>query len=422
MKKKKSLDFSIETFDEKINTFYYNFIHNKLPLIIRSKCSEIFYVSKIIFISRLKHLQLSTYYIQGRDKINGLELNVVIFGDKLTLKYICKLLSLDDYKIEEHGKTFIWSIDKKLNKLNRSVDAVFVRTDRFFSRRLQNKKFMILPEWVGMKLDISGSLENIYKKFKKSAKDDVRIVKKRGYSYEISADLEKFVFFYHNICLPYTFKRHGELAQYASTHRPEINEIKSMFEKGRLLLVKERDKIVSGVIMTIIHSSKTAYLMYSGVDIKDNYLSKAAGAASYYFVIKWAKEQGFRFLNFGGARPFFNDGLFKYKTKWGMTLDISKRSFGIFGFKICNYKNKAVIDFLEQNPFIYLKEDKLKGMILVKEELDKNGVQEIWKKYNTCGLSGLTIISSHKIDENIKSHVASNYENKIILKENLRLF
>ena len=58
-------------------------------------------------------------------------------------------------------------------------------------------------------------------------------------------------------------------------------------------------------------------------------------------------------------------------------------------------------------------------MIFVKEIINCDDIQEIWKKYYTPGLSELTIISTQKIDEDIKSFVSSNYKGKIVLKENL---
>ncbi len=417
------MNLSIEKIDEKIHKIYYEVIHNKLPKKIRKKSLAIFYSSKLMFISRLKHLQLSTYYIQGTNKINGSNLNVAILGDEFTFNYLQKLLFSDDYNIEHLGKTFIWNVNKKLNKLNRNIDFIFVRTDRFFSRKLQNKGFIILPEWIGIKLNIDNSSKDFFKKLKKSAKEDVRIVKKHGYSYEISKDQKIFDLFYKNIYKPYIIKRHGKLAAPYTLYYPEI---KSMFENGFLLLVKKQDKIVAGIIINVTQSGKAAYLIYTGVDIKNDYLSKAAGPAAgparYYFVIKWAKKQGLDFLNFGGVRPFFNDGLFKYKTKWGTTLGISKKSFGIFGFKICNHDKKTIVDFLEQNPFIYIEKDKLKGMLLVKEKIDKERIQKIWNHYKKPGLSNLTIISTKTIDKKIKTYVETKYRNKITLKEKNQLF
>jgi hypothetical protein len=411
---KDMLHLSITTLDETISKIYHKKIRDRLPISLKKLSFHIFYAFKLYLLVRIKNLKMSIYYVVGSEQQNQSKLTIMFIGEKKSLDYLSSILFSEEPKVEFLEEVYIWNIPKKLHSFSKKLDAVFVKTDRFFSRFLKNNGFIILPEWIEMELDISDSLNNIYKNFSKSARDDVRKIKNIEYNYELSTDTSKFEDFYQTIYYPFIIQRYEHLTIPEATNYPEI---KAMFENGYLLLVKEKDRIVSGFIL--VSSGKTAFFTYAGVNLKDGYLSKGAGSALYYFFIKWTKEHDFNLLKFGGARPFFEDGLFQYKKKWGMTAKISNNMFGVFGCKIINSKTKAISDFLINNPFVYIEEGKLKGMIYIKKIVNRDDVQQIWKKYYTLGLSELTIISIQKINDDVKSFVSSNYNGKIIVRENL---
>jgi len=265
-----------------------------------------------------------------------------------------------------------------------------------------------------MQLEISEPLEVFFKHLKKSTKDDIRKIKKYGFTYEFTSDPKKFELFYQNIYLPFILDRHGKQVLPEAI---DYLEIKTMFEKGRLLLVKENREIISGFV--IYSQSKTAVFMYAGVKLEPDYLTKSAGSALYYFFINWAKKQGFKVLKFGGARPFLEDGLFRYKRKWGMTAKISSTIYGVLGFKSSEGNVEKAMKFIENNPLMYIEQDELKAMIFMPKITSVETIQKIWKKYYTPGLSELTIISGEDFPHNVKSFVESNYQKKIKLKKQI---
>ncbi|MCD6467511.1 MAG: GNAT family N-acetyltransferase [Methanomicrobia archaeon] len=272
------------------------------------------------------------------------------------------------------------------------MDIIFVKTDKLFAPLLRRKGFFILPEWIRMSLDISRPLNYIYDGFKKSAKEDIRKIKKYGYTYEFSTNLEKFEFFYHKIYLPYILRRHGK-----RTIESAVNyyEIRNLFERGKLMLVKMGERYVSGLIFRT--EGDTAIALYTGVLSNPDYLSKAAGSALYYFFIEWAKKQGFIKIKFGGARPFLNDGTFQYKKKWGMKISISRMMPGIFGLKICNYESKATQSFLLHNPFLCIDKNRLKAMIFSHRKISDEESQKLRKKYYAPGMSDFEIVHLDKL-------------------------
>ena len=95
---------------------------------------------------------------------------------------------------------------------------------------------------------------------------------------------------------------------------------------------------------------------------KNSLLKKGLGAASYYFLILWAKENSIKQIDFGTSRAFLNDGVSRFKRKWGTTIKKTKSiTPSVFAFKACN-NSQIAQNFKMNNPFVYLEKNQLKIM------------------------------------------------------------
>lgn len=402
---------SLNEIDKKFSDFCYEHVHKHLPRKINKASSKIFYLIKLKFLVRLVDLRSQVHILHTKD------LTILYIGDKTNLHYISSILSIEEPKKELLGEVFIWGINKKINQYNKNVDIILIKTDRFFQHYLQKKGYIIIPEWMETCLERSEPSEIFFKHVKESARDDIaRKIKRYDFTYEITSDPQKFKVFYDSIYLPFILNRHRKIVLPEAI---DYLKIKNMFERGELLLVKEKEEIVAGSIFFTY--GKIASLMHLGVKLEPDYLNKGAGSAIYYFFIDWAKKQGFNLIKFGGARPFLEDGLFRYKRKWGLTIKISKDMYGIFGFKFCKNYVKQAIAFMEKNPFIYIEKDKLKAIIFLSEKISIKKIQEIWKKHYTSGLAELIIFTKQDPSPKIKSFVQDNYNGKIVLKNKFDL-
>lgn len=305
-------------------------------------------VTRVLFL--ICQLNLTTYLVSGKEKYSGENIAILFLSNENSFSYFPDLVFSEEPQIRRIEKIHIWNVSKKLAENPYDIDAVFIKCDRFYSGYLQKNEFTTIPELISMTLDISEPFEKIYNKFNKSAKEDIRKVKRYDYSYEISRDLDKLKLFYNYMYMPYTYSRHGKLAICAN-----FFTIRHLFERGgKLMLIKLDNNYVFGSLFLI--KKDTVIGTHAGImDEQIDCLKKSISAASYYFSIMWAKENGAKFLDFGTCRPFRNDGLFRYKKKWGAEIEKANGNFEIFAFK--KYKNsKAVQSFLENNPFIRLNE------------------------------------------------------------------
>jgi hypothetical protein len=188
----------------------------------------------------------------------------------------------------------------------------------------------------------------------RSAKEDIRKIKKVGYGYEISHDKDELEFFYNQMYVPYVKWRYHNTDTLINFYAMKI-----LFELGsKILFVKYKNDYIFGGLFIKKKDMVTA--IHAGIKKgKFDHLKKGVIAASYYHLINYSKKEGARFIDLGSCRSFMNDGLFLYKLKWGAKIGKSgNENSEIFAFKKCR-KNKAIDSFLTNNPFIYLDKGRL---------------------------------------------------------------
>jgi len=371
-----------------------------LPKSIRKKVLATMDFTGIVlsrFIFLFDQLSLTMHLLQGKEKYSGKDISILLICKKRSFLYLSKKIFSKKPSIKVIGTVHLWNINKKINNFSSEIDAVFVKNDLFYSRFLKEKGFVIIPEWISMSLDVSESIEKIYNNFNKSGKEDIRKVKKYGYTYEISRDVNKLNLFYYKMYLPYTYQRHQE-----STICANYTSIRHLFERdNKLMLIKRNDEYVYGSLFSVKKDKVTA--TYAGLmEGKDDYLKQGVTAAAYYFLIQWAKENGIKFVDFGTCRSFLNNGVFCYKRKWGTKIikTNSEKIPEMFAFKSCNNKNTR--SFLQYNPFVFLDNDRFKVSIFEEtNQFNSEEIQDFLKINNISTISKLVAQPSGKLTKKI---------------------
>ena len=387
-------------------------IYGCLPKSIREFISPIVepafsFAKRVLFVAC--SIRFSVYLLEGKEKWGGsnlttLFLSSLFFGEK-ELLYLVDLLYSEEPAKESLGKVFIWKIKSKLNSRIPKADLVFIGLDELLSQFVAKQGFTIIPQWTLFMLDLSKPLPEINRlsRRKYRLKRDLIRIRKHKYSHEITHDPAKFEHFYYHMYLPYISKRFGRLALLKG-----FRSMKLIFEKGRLLLVKQGTDYIAGNI--IVAHNESAFPSFFGVKEGNiEYLKQGALAAVYYFTILWTKERGYEWCDFGHCRPFFNDGVFCYKKRWGMEIRRSKRNRNVFAMKICNF-NRGGQDFLTKNPFVFTNQGKLKGLILATQDhpLTPEEVRSLFETYYIPGLDCLVIVSPQGFTQQAEEFASSH--------------
>jgi len=257
------------------------------------------------------------------------------------------------------------------------------------------RDYLLLP-YVSFRLDLRQSIGHIMKRSSRRRRRDIKKLKSFNYSYTICGDNKKdFDFFYMKMHLPYITKRFKRAAKFDTYLGLNVLYKRS----GGILFVKKEGKPIAGILFKM--SGETLHALRFGVYEGDHNLIKGlAGQAALFFLIDWAKMNGMKSLDYGGALPFFSDGIFSYKKEWGMFVENHSNRF--FCALKLNNPNKGSLAFLQQNPFIFVdKGGVMKGVVLVNHSPTKVELQQIFSKYYLPKLDSLIVIAYHSSNTSV---------------------
>lgn len=405
----------IRNFWEILSIVYYRCLPEKIRNIVSQK-GETIYSRIVRTLFLISQIQMDFYRIEGIGRGGESKLISLYIGEEETLPFFYSMAYKEMPKINKMGRVFLWNVFRKIELNNHSVDLVLVLVNKFFIRFLIKRGYFIIPKWVTQKLDISKPLEEVWSNLSGNEKESLRKTKARirkyGYSYDISYNIETLEYFYHKIYIPFTLERHGEQSELAS-----LSYMRRAFRRGGLLMVKEADMYVAGLLF-IIARGEIFHVLRWGVASGEEYLKRGVGGFLYYFSILWAKQQGYKEVDFGGSRAFMDDGVFRYKKKWGATVYENNWLPSTFGLKLFKFTN-GVRDFLSINPFIFANAngEDLRGLVLVsqKDPLTQEQMERLSQIYYVPGLKDLTIMSSAGFAKDAQNQVTERSEEKVRL-------
>lgn len=277
---------------------------------------------------------------------------------------------------------------------SRSVDmcvAVLpLRHHSEFAGSARFKSQMLIRSFI----DTSGGPEEVRRQFRDNKRRFYnKMDKNPTFSCRISRDVKDFELFYNEIHVPHIRKRFEDLADLDSYER-----MKESFLKGFLLLIDEGDTTVAGVLCTI--ENDTLFFRRTGIlNGDEDYIKRGASSAKYYFTLKYALEHGISKVDLMRSRPFFNDGVYVTKRKWGARIypDDESGSWVFFFIPECS---RRVATLFEMNPLIVFKEDRMYALVgwNNKDAPSEKDKKELIQKYYSPGLDGLILLQTHRED------------------------
>lgn len=392
---------------------------HRLPSIIRKRVSSLVTCSLMTplrteILARIN--PLSIFLFTGNEKYSGANFKSLVISSRPMALYLASVIYAGNTQMKEIGQVSLRGTKLKSNFFP-EVDMILAVTYRSFSQFLPTDGFIIIPKEVYFTLDLSDPLETIFGKLNRRRRRSIRTIKKLGYSYEVTHDKAKFNLFYYGMYCPHLIKRHHKLATPES-----FAYLRQLFKNGGLLLVKRNNRYISGILYCL--KNETAWTPGMGIFEEhehDEYARRTAGDALLYFLIRWAKKQGYKKLDYGNSRPFLNDGVVRYKREWQMK--VQTRGERVILAKLCNF-GKGMRSFLANNPFIFFDRQHLNGCVLVDRQhpVTKGEVEHIFKQYYTHGMSSLVILSTSGFERKSCPKAANKIEKRWIPNSLSHLF
>lgn len=300
---------------------------------------------------------------------------------------------------QEHflGKHFFWNVKSCLKNAN--FGCSFILSGSMFLTKLFSSPYFSfkIPHFMEMNLDLPPATEEFSKKLKAAFKDLQRRIRKHSLTCEISRDPEKFERFYHDMYVPYIKNRHSKTALIE-----EYDVAKDIFSRSDLFLIIKDNIPIAGHLLEYKKNSAIFHLL--GIKDGDSkYLKYGISGVLDYFSILKLQKKGYKKTNKGGTRPFFNNGLTRYKLSFGAyVVKHSKVMNDCVSMILLDNINKTR-EFLKNNAFVFFNERNQISRALFIDPDQFNTIEELkdYLKYNNC-------------DGIVQSYIFLFYENKKI--------
>jgi hypothetical protein len=326
------------------------------------------------------------FQLEGKAKRSDCRFSSLVFASKELANYFSMISYADQSEPKYVGKTILNDIPSVIADLK--PDVALVCTSVLFSDFLLSKNFVVLP-YIRFSLDISDCWDSIWSRMHRSKQRMIRRIKGLNYSYEISKDQKKLEQLYREMYVPHVSEKHGKSAEIVS-----FAEVEKLFRKGGLLFVKRDGKPVSGAVY--VPQGNELYVPLLNTNQNDKHLEQDANCAALYFLILWAKENGYSSIDYGSCKPFLNDGAFRYKKEWGMKANpIEEKDAKIMAIQFCNF-SESTRDFVLSNPFVFSVAGKLRGLVAL------NSVEDLLNSYYVSGLSSLVALCVTQDSQRLK--------------------
>jgi hypothetical protein len=142
----------------------------------------------------------------------------------------------------------------------------------------------------------------------------LRIIRRNRLETAVSHDPSDFDCFYHHMYVPFTRRRFGELGAVKG-----YRFLRACFRRGALVWVLQEGRRLAAAVVD--RNDRRLALRALGCMHGDLRVVKmGAFAAVYQFCFAYARQQGCTVAGVGTSRAVLQDGVLRYKRKWGAAL------------------------------------------------------------------------------------------------------
>lgn len=328
----------------------------------------------------IRLFRYKVWCLDGRERLTKENLSIIFVGKNRSKNFLKYLAFETPPKETDCGHIWLWNLLNLNSKKYADYPIVMIELRRPVFRILRKSYGFYIPDWLAGEFDFSTTKNQIKKN--KGVKNDVRIIRKYGLTYEISKDPQTFHYYYHHMYLPYIKNKYGEAAAMMGYDKLMKNP-----NRSELLLIKMNDEYVAAEN----HLYKGNHVKVWSLGVKDgnlDLLRYGVIGALYYFRYKHLHKKGFKRIDAGLTRAFIKDGALRYKKKWGMEVINTKAG----GFWLWLRKPSCgVKSFLKNNPFIFEQKGELHRAVFLKDikELNEDRLAELNHRHRVPGTSAL---------------------------------
>ena len=300
------------------------------------------------------------------------------------MEYVCRRSYKSAPHILKKWKVWIPGLQRTISKISSSIDLCIAVFPQYRESELSKVSDFCGDQWVRQYIDTSGNWEEIRKHFhQKKRQYTNNLSHKYGLSYRISHDLSDLDLFYNRMYVPLIKNKYNNEALILP-----YEVMKGYIQKGLLLFVTVDNQDIAGGLCSM--DGDVMFFLEQGVlDPAERYIQQGAQLVLYYFIIRYAWENGIKKLNTMRTRSSLNDTVYRTKREWGATVYADDKSESAVFYFIPRI-NETISTLFDINSVIIHGEDGLYGLAGCPEGCD---ITDLSKKYYSPGLKGLILLA-----------------------------
>ena len=245
----------------------------------------------------------------------GVRATMILGGDSQPRNFVAEKFFAAEPERTGLGRVPLWMLPRRLRALRGSANLTVAVVDRLAAGLMARDEYLVTGELVRTVVDSAPSVRALAAG-NPSLRHDVQRVRREGFGCVISRDPADLGLFYRDMLRPHIEARYGD-----SGIIPELAEMRHAFVRGALLWIVRGNEKVAGAVVLF---RKDRLMFWGGIGVARGdatLLKRGATAAVYIHVIEYAARLGLAAVDFGGSRPWLDDGVLRYKMKWRPRLD-----------------------------------------------------------------------------------------------------
>jgi hypothetical protein len=255
---------------------------------------------------------------------------------------------------ERLGEYLVWRLPTILQQLGETADLTLAYVDRLAARLFFRHGYLTIPATVDCWSPVADALSTMAQP-NRSLKEDLRVVRRERLQPEVSHTTADCDMFCQTMHAPFVRMRHGEIAIVHS-----LMSLRRMVRCGGIVWAQRCGERIAGCVVR--QQGDTLRMVALGTaNGEQKWVHYGAITALYRFCIQYAYEQGCTQINFGAAMPILNDGLLRYKCKWGAQVALVPHDT-YHHMLWWTQPSRPLLDFFAHTPAIFQSHGRLAGL------------------------------------------------------------
>lgn len=289
---------------------------------------------------------------------------------------------------EPLGHVPAWRLARTLRQMRASADLTVAHVARFSARHLGfGEDYLPVPDWIGMRLAAPFDLAALARR-SHSLSDDLRRNRSGRWSAEISHRATDLVAFYNGMYVPFARHRY-----HADAYVQPLRHLRRAFRHGGVVWMSRGGERLAGLVFERRHDTLRALAL--GVTGGDPArMKEGAIVAIYVWMNDYARKAGCREIDLRGSRPVLDDGLTRFKRKWGAEI-YDRRDVHSTTLVHWPRMNPAVEAFLTRTSLVFRDDGGLSALAVAGPgERDAADAAPAWKRLGIPGLRRMFVLDA----------------------------